>query len=198
MSEISSLPELMRFADGSPVETPEQWAERRKEILTLFERSMYGKMPDPLQEKVSYAIAPGTEAQTREMKITVSHEGREGFFTVRVTLPEEPVSGMACYIEYCPFSWYKISSAAAFPANSIRRLPMLMSTSKMFLIFGVLFDIVQPPYTVIHHLALDNMITFSIPEVQQNISTGWTFLIAYPASRKRAASRAWVATLQDT
>ncbi len=106
MSEINSLPELTRFADGRPVETPEQWAERRKEILALFEKSMYGQIPDPSREKVSYAIIPGTEAQGREMKITVSHEGREASFTVRVTLPEKPVSGMACYIEYCPFSWF--------------------------------------------------------------------------------------------
>ena len=34
------LPEIMRFADGRPVETAEQWAERRKEILALFETCM--------------------------------------------------------------------------------------------------------------------------------------------------------------
>ena len=102
----SILPELMRFADGRWVETPEQWKERRREILALFETCMYGKMPAAAQESVSYAIAPGTEAQTREMKITVNREGKGTSFTVRVTLPEEPVAGMPCYIEYCPFSWF--------------------------------------------------------------------------------------------
>ena len=102
----ASLPELMRFTDGRPVETAAQWAERRKEILALFETCMYGKMPAAAQESVSYAIAPGTEAQTREMKITVNREGKGTSFTVRVTLPEEPVAGMPCYIEYCPFSWF--------------------------------------------------------------------------------------------
>ncbi len=102
----SGLPELMRFADGRPVEKAEQWAERRKEILALFENCMYGKMPDAAAERVSYAIAPGAEAQTREMKITVSREGKEASFPVRVTLPEEPAAGMPCYIEYCPFSWF--------------------------------------------------------------------------------------------
>ncbi len=102
----NSLPELMRFTDGRPVEKAEQWAERRKEILALFENCMYGKMPDAAAERVSYAIAPGAEAQTREMKITVSREGKEASFPVRVTLPEKPVSGMPCYIEYCPFSWF--------------------------------------------------------------------------------------------
>ena len=50
----SILPELMRFADGRWVETPEQWKERRREILALFEASVYGQMPDPSQEKVTY------------------------------------------------------------------------------------------------------------------------------------------------
>ena len=102
----ASLPELMRFADGRSVETAGQWAERRKEILALFENCMYGKMPDTAAESVSYAIAPGAETQEREMKITVSREGKEASFPVRVTLPEEPAAGMPCYIEYCPFSWF--------------------------------------------------------------------------------------------
>ena len=32
----ATLPELMRFADGRPVETAEQWAERRKEIRSVL------------------------------------------------------------------------------------------------------------------------------------------------------------------
>ena len=102
----ATLPELMRFADGRPVETAEQWAERRKEILALFEDCMYGKMPDRTGEKTGYEIAPGGTAQEREMKITVRRAGKEASFTVRVTLPDGPVSGLSCYIEYCPFSWF--------------------------------------------------------------------------------------------
>ena len=100
------LPEIMRFADGRPVETAEQWAERRKEILALFETYVYGKMPDAEQEKVGYTIQPGRASGEREMKINVNRGGNEAFFTVRVTLPEEPVSGVPCYIEYCPFCWF--------------------------------------------------------------------------------------------
>ena len=104
--KTGALPELMRFADGRPVETAEQWAARRKEILALYETYVYGKMPDSALEEVSYAITPGKDAQDRDMKITVRREGREASFTVRVTLPAEPVSGMSCYIEYCPFFWF--------------------------------------------------------------------------------------------
>ena len=100
------LPELMRFADGRPVETAEQWTERRKEILALFETYMYGKMPDAAQEEAAYAISPGRAADEREIRIAVRREEREASFTVRVMLPDEPASGLPCYIEYCPFSWF--------------------------------------------------------------------------------------------
>lgn len=103
---INILPELMRFSDGRRVETPGQWAERRKEILAHYQTSMYGQMPDASLEKVSYAITRETEPQTRMMKITVKREAREASFSVRVTLPEERASGLPCYIEYCPFSWF--------------------------------------------------------------------------------------------
>ena len=100
------LPELMRFADGRPVETAEQWTERRKEILALFETYIYGRMPDAAGEQVAYTIAPGGTAQERELRITVRREGRDASFPVRVTLPDKPAAGMPCYIEYCPFSWF--------------------------------------------------------------------------------------------
>ena len=39
------LPELLRMSDGSPVETPELWAARRAELLTLFTDQMFGAAP---------------------------------------------------------------------------------------------------------------------------------------------------------
>ncbi len=101
-----NLPELMKFPDGTPVETLQQWQERRREILGLYETCMYGKMPDPGQEKVSYLLSAGDENRVRNMKVIVSRNGKEASFTFRVTLPEQPVSGTACFLEYCPFSWF--------------------------------------------------------------------------------------------
>ncbi len=103
---VRSLPELMRLADGTPVETAAQWEQRRLELLALFEEYMDGKMPDGAQEEVSWQISAGEEAQVRNLKITVRRKGREASYTVRVTLPEEPGAGRACFLEYCPFSWF--------------------------------------------------------------------------------------------
>ena len=103
--KTTGLPELMRFLDGTPVESEEQWARRRREILGLFETAMYGQMPEAAREKVEYRIRPGDEKQIREMEITVRRKGKEASFTVLVTLPEQPVPGTACFLEYCPFFW---------------------------------------------------------------------------------------------
>jgi hypothetical protein len=41
-----SLEDPLRFADGRPVLSAPEWRERRREILSLFEREMYGSIPD--------------------------------------------------------------------------------------------------------------------------------------------------------
>jgi len=40
-----ALPELLRFADGAPVRTAEEWPRRRAEIVELFDREVYGRVP---------------------------------------------------------------------------------------------------------------------------------------------------------
>ena len=53
------LPELLRFSDGTPVTTAEQWTKRRGEILALYEKYVYGRLPDSAQETVAYAMTGG-------------------------------------------------------------------------------------------------------------------------------------------
>lgn len=43
--EPYSLPELLIFEDGSKVKTPSDWQRRREEIIELFDREMYGRVP---------------------------------------------------------------------------------------------------------------------------------------------------------
>ena len=46
-----ALEDPLEFADGRKVETAEDWSSRRREILGIFEREMYGKRP-PAPETV--------------------------------------------------------------------------------------------------------------------------------------------------
>ncbi|MBP5382448.1 MAG: hypothetical protein J6Y45_03765 [Bacteroidales bacterium] len=41
------LEDPLVFADGRTVDTPDAWRERRSEILSLFEKEMYGRIPGP-------------------------------------------------------------------------------------------------------------------------------------------------------
>jgi len=43
--EFPPLPDPLRFQDGRRVTTAEEWRSRRAEILELFQREMYGRMP---------------------------------------------------------------------------------------------------------------------------------------------------------
>lgn len=40
-----ALPPLLRFADGRPVATARDWRLRRREIVELFDREIYGRVP---------------------------------------------------------------------------------------------------------------------------------------------------------
>jgi hypothetical protein len=40
-----TLPPLLTFADGTPVRTPADWKRRRGEIVELFDREIYGRVP---------------------------------------------------------------------------------------------------------------------------------------------------------
>lgn len=40
-----TLPDPLRFEDGSPVKAPEDWPKRRTELLRLFEDHVYGRTP---------------------------------------------------------------------------------------------------------------------------------------------------------
>ena len=49
------IPELMRFADGRPIRDAAEWPARRREILDIFAREMYGQQP-PEPEKINVEL----------------------------------------------------------------------------------------------------------------------------------------------
>ena len=54
-----TLPDVLTFEDGRKVTDRAQWAERRREILNVFEREMYGRMPPAPEAVVTEVIEKG-------------------------------------------------------------------------------------------------------------------------------------------
>ena len=100
--ETEGLPELLRFADGGEVKTPEEWMRRREELLFLYSEYMYGTMPDRRAEKVTWTPEPAPELAGTLLKISVEAEGRNASFSVLAGLPsgEKPAGGFPFYMEF--------------------------------------------------------------------------------------------------
>ncbi len=74
--DYSTLPDALTMQDGTAVTTPEQFDERRAEILQLFEEYVYGALPkegfETSFEIVEEGEAVGFNAIRRQVKITVT------------------------------------------------------------------------------------------------------------------------------
>ncbi|MBP5542472.1 MAG: hypothetical protein ILM98_00230 [Kiritimatiellae bacterium] len=75
------LPELMRFADGRPVRSPDDWPERRREILGVFASEMFGQEPPAPKIMKSELVEEGPTAAglgiRRQYRVWF-REGRSG------------------------------------------------------------------------------------------------------------------------
>ena len=122
MPETEGLPELMWFADGREVKTPEDWKRRRKELLDLYSEYMYGYMPDQTQENVVWELEAAPELNGTLLKITVQVEGRSASFSVLAGMPsgEKPAGGFPFYMEYWPWhyqNWFTKEWVNGFSDN---------------------------------------------------------------------------------
>ena len=74
--DYSTLPQVLTMEDGSPVETAEDFAARRQEILSLFEENVYGPLPKEgfttSFEVLEEGEALDGKALRRQVKITVT------------------------------------------------------------------------------------------------------------------------------
>ncbi|MBR4711639.1 MAG: hypothetical protein IKP10_06360 [Clostridia bacterium] len=104
---IENLPDLMTFVDGTPVETPDDWERRREELLDLYGRYVYGFMPDPKGESVSYALSVEPVTGSTLLTVTVEANGRSGEIAALITLPEgeAPAGGRPFFLEYAPWHY---------------------------------------------------------------------------------------------
>ena len=120
--KTEGFPELMRLRSGDPVETPEDWAKRREELLALYSYYMYGNMPDKAGEKLTYTIEEEPVTGSNLLNISVEANGKTAGFSVLVTLPqtEAPADGYPFYLEYQPWhyqSWFTKEWVTEVSAN---------------------------------------------------------------------------------
>ena len=66
------LEDPLTFADGHKVGTPEEWPARRKEILEMFQREMYGRIPPPIRpvvEVIDEGVTMGGFAMRKQYRM---------------------------------------------------------------------------------------------------------------------------------
>jgi hypothetical protein len=86
------LPDALRRADGSIVTTPQQWAQRRAEILELFRSEMFGRSPGRPRELTFEVVARdasalGGAATLKRVAIISRQDGRSHRFELVVFTP---------------------------------------------------------------------------------------------------------------
>jgi hypothetical protein len=69
------LPDPLTFQDGRPVQSRENWAERRAELLKLFERYWFGTLP-PDPEIASVDVQESTDEGYSRLEV-VLHYGTQ-------------------------------------------------------------------------------------------------------------------------
>lgn len=122
MPEMEELPELLRFADGGEVKTPEDWERRREELLALYSEYMYGYMPDRAREAVTWTAEAAPDLDGTLLTVTVEAEGRSTSFSVLAGIPagEKPAGGFPFYMEYWPWhyqNWFTKEWVSGFSDN---------------------------------------------------------------------------------
>jgi len=101
------LPELMQFADGTPV-TADRWEERRRQILEILRNEEYGHAPEgPFEvtcEVLEYAAnAYANKALSSTVKLTVkSDEGTFAFNVVQYIPKSENKVPAIVFINFRP------------------------------------------------------------------------------------------------
>ena len=106
LPKLDGMPSLMTLENGSPVLTADDWSVRRNELLNQYSHWMYGKMPDPSKETVTWELKPHETLPAEKLIIHVTSGEAVTTFSVIVNLPEgsAPAEGWPCYLEY-GFAW---------------------------------------------------------------------------------------------
>jgi len=102
------LPELLRFADGRQVRTARDWARRRAELIQLFDREIYGRVP-ATAPSVAWRVVK--RATATEAGVSVVKTWKEGVADNKAW----------------PRASARISLRYTLPAKADGRVPMILS-----------------------------------------------------------------------
>ena len=124
---IDGLPELLRLENGQEVRTPADWLRRREELLSLYSEYMYGYMPDPAKETLTWSLSGDPETGGTLLNISVSAGSRTASFDILVGIParEAPEGGYPFWLEYWPWhfqNWFTKEWVTGFSPNSRRAM----------------------------------------------------------------------------
>jgi lysophospholipase L1-like esterase len=85
----ATMPDLMTFKDGTRVTSADQWTRRRAELLEVFEREVYGKIPKNVP-KVSWELARTVEGESGGIATTtkslIGHVDNRAFPQIKVAI----------------------------------------------------------------------------------------------------------------
>ena len=108
--EKRALPEVLRLADGTTVNTPELWGKRREEIREILQEECYGRMPrtgwetewETVQEDKN---AFGGKAVLRTVEVRIHTNSRYTSYPFQLVLPKNVQKPpVFLYLTFLPLS----------------------------------------------------------------------------------------------
>jgi hypothetical protein len=93
-SDNRKLPDPLQFADGRMVKTTSEWPQRRKEILDILTKEMYGTMPARPKDMRFQVFdqdknALGGKATRKQVTVRIKVKGREVNFDLLIYIPNQ-------------------------------------------------------------------------------------------------------------
>lgn len=99
-----TLPQVLRFQNGSPVEKKGDWPSRRTELLELIASEQYGRMPSNSGVRVERTVVESSDsafgglAKRRQLRIDVTAAGKKASFQLLVYTPTNAKGPVPCFL----------------------------------------------------------------------------------------------------
>ncbi len=120
------LPDPLKFENGRTVSNKSSWKKRREEILSIFEKEIYGIAPEwygeiKASELSSDENALNGKAVRKEINLTLKNGSRELTMTMLLYMPKKP-GGVPVFLGYNFYGNHTLTSdpAIAVPESWIR------------------------------------------------------------------------------